>query len=72
MCDKIVDKNPRTKRQEIKRENAMPDDGSKNTKATRNICFLHQRSGLLQIKNSVMLTKHCKFDKYTHDCIDNL
>ena len=31
----------------------------------------HQRSGLLQIKNSVMLTKHGKFAKYTHDCIDN-
>ena len=37
MCDKIVDENPRTKRQGIKRENAMPDDGSKNTKATRNV-----------------------------------
>jgi len=37
MCDKIEDGNPRTKRQGIKRENAMPDDGSKNTKATRNV-----------------------------------
>ena len=35
------------------------------------ISISHQRSGLLQIKNSVMLTKHSKFAKYTHDCIDN-
>ena len=35
------------------------------------ISISHQRSGLLQIKNSVMLTKNCKFAKYTHDCIDN-
>ena len=63
MCDKIVDENPRTKRQGIQHDNPMPDDGSQNTKATRMHC-----SGLLQIKDSVMLTKNCKFAKYTHDC----
>ena len=54
----------------------MPDDGNKIPKQqemynTLIISISHQRSGLLQIKNSVMLTKHCKFAKYTHYCIDN-
>ena len=35
------------------------------------ISISHQRSGLLQIEISVMLTKHCKFAKYTHNRIDN-